>query len=131
MNLRAEWGMTVKNATSGGLSTTLKTNAGKKYGVVDRIGAKFPRHGIFVMKGAGRGQGGSVGSSWRDKTGAIKRTNPNSLGKMNSRNRKAADWLSPTMDRYNEIVADRASHHFAEVAQRIVLSGIPETKIRK
>lgn len=131
MTLRAEWGMSVKNATTDGLASTLKSNAAKRHGVVDRIGAKFPRHGIFVMKGAGRGQGGSVGSSWRDKTGKTKRTNPNSLGKMNSRNRRAADWLSPSMDRYNEIVADRANHHFATVAQKIVLSGIPETKIRK
>lgn len=35
-----------------------------KYGIVNRIGFNFPRHGIYIHKGAGRGQGGWIGSKW-------------------------------------------------------------------
>lgn len=129
--LRSDWGIKVADASASGLKSQLKANAGKRYGVVDRIGAKFPRHGIYRTVGAGRGQGGSIGSSWRDKNGNLKRTRSLSLGKMNTGNRKAINWLSPTMDRFNEVVADRAAAHFATIGQQIALSGIPETKIRK
>lgn len=129
--LRSDWGIKVADASASGLKSQLKANAGKRYGVVDRIGAKFPRHGIYRTVGAGRGQGGSIGSSWRDKNGNIKRTNQNSLGKMNTVNRKSVDWLEPTLDKFNEIVADRAAAHFATIGQQIVLNGIPETKTRR
>ena len=129
--LRADWGIKVSSASAKGLKTQLRSNAAKRHGVVDRIGAKFPRHGIYRTVGAGRGQGGSIGSSWKDKTGKIKHVAPSSMGKMNSGNRKAIDWLSPTLDKYNEIVADRAAEHFAIIGQQIVLNGIPETKTRR
>lgn len=129
--LRSEWGMKVANASTGGLKSQLKANAGRRYGVVDRVAAKFPRHGIFRMVGAGRGQAGSVGTTWRDKNGQTKRTNPNSFGKMDTGNRRAADWLSPTLDKFNEIVADRAAAHFATIGQQIALSSIPTTKTRR
>lgn len=129
--LRADWAVKVTNPTAQGLMAKLKANAGKRNAVVDRIAAKFPRHGIYRTVGAGSGQGGAIGSSWRDKNGNVKRTRSLSLGKMNTGNRKAISWLSPTMDKFNEVVADRAAAHFATIGQQIALSGIPDTKIRK
>lgn len=35
-----------------------------KYGIINRLGFSFPRHGIYIHKGAGEGQGGFIGSKW-------------------------------------------------------------------
>lgn len=129
--LRNEWAMIVDHPTNDGVASKLKTNTRKNYGVVDRIGAKFPRHGIFVEKGARKGYGGVIGSSWYDKQGTRKKTNPNSFGKMNTGNSLAKPWLAPTLDKYTQIVADRAANHFANIAQQIVLSSIPTTKLKR
>jgi hypothetical protein len=63
-----------------------------------RIAFSFLRYGVWVEKGAGREHGGRVGSSWYDKHGKRKRTNPLSLGKMNTGNRTAEPWLNPPID---------------------------------
>lgn len=128
--LRGEWGFTVQNATSEGLGAQLKSNAGVKNGIVDRVAAKFPRHGIYRMHGAGRGQGGNIGSTWRNKDGQLMRAQPSSKGKMATGNRRRADWLGPTLDKYNKLIADRAAAHVATIGQQLTLEGIPETKKR-
>jgi hypothetical protein len=60
-----------------------------KYGLIDRLGFSFPRHGIYIHKGAGRGQGGFSGSKWsylkringiEINTNIVRHTNPASLG---------------------------------------------------
>lgn len=131
IELRGEYAMAVDNPTAGGVAASLRTNTKKAYGIVDRIGAKFPRHGIFIEKGARKGYGGNSGSTWYDKNGARKQTNPKSFGKMNTGNSLAKPWLAPTLDKYTEIVANRAAAHFANIAQEIVLSSIPKTNLRK
>lgn len=77
-----------------------------KYGIVNRIGFSFPRHGIYIHKGAGRGQGGWIGSKWEKirmingvevGTGIIRHTNPASLGLQNSGNRRAYRWFDPVI----------------------------------
>lgn len=35
-----------------------------KYGIINQLGFSFPRHGIYIHKGAGRSQGGTIGSNW-------------------------------------------------------------------
>lgn len=56
-----------------------------KYGLIDKLGFSFPRHGIYIHKGAGRGQGGYIGSSWTKlkvingievSTGIVRHTSP-------------------------------------------------------
>lgn len=66
-----------------------------KYGLINRLGFSFPRHGVYIHKGAGRGQGGLIGSKWsylkringmEINTSIIRHTNPASLGKQNEGN---------------------------------------------
>lgn len=77
-----------------------------KYGIVNRIGFSFPRHGIYIHKGAGRGQGGWLGSKWEKikqingvevSTGIVRHTDPASLGKQDSGNRRAFRWFDPVV----------------------------------
>ena len=78
-----------------------------KYGLINRIGFSFPRHGIYIHKGAGRGQGGTIGSNWTQikringievNTGIIRHTNPNSLnGSQGEGNRRAYEWFDPVI----------------------------------
>ena len=55
------------------------------YGLINRLGFSFPRHGVYIHKGAGRGQGGFIGSKWsylkringiEINTSIIRHTNP-------------------------------------------------------
>lgn len=76
-----------------------------KYGIINQLGFSFPRHGIYIHKGAGRGQGGTIGSNWTKlktingievSTGIVKHTNPNSLNaSQGTGNRKAYEWFDP------------------------------------
>lgn len=78
-----------------------------RYGLIDRIGFSFPRHGIYIHKGAGRGQGGYIGSSWTKlkiingmevSTGIVRHTNPSSInGEQGTGNRKAYPWFDPVI----------------------------------
>lgn len=76
------------------------------YGIINRLGFSFPRHGVYIHKGAGRGQGGLTGSKWsymkrikgiEIKTSIIRHTNPESLGKQNEGNRLAYQWFDPVI----------------------------------
>lgn len=75
-----------------------------KYGIINRLGFSFPRHGIYIHKGAGHRQGGYIGSNWTKmkiingieiSTGIVRHTNPDSLGKQGSGKRKAFHWFDP------------------------------------
>ena len=72
------------------------------YGLVHRIGFSFPRHGIYIHKGAYKGYGGIIGSKWEKlkrvgneeiSTGIVRHTNPDSLGKQGTGKRKPFDWF--------------------------------------
>ena len=79
-----------------------------KYGLVNRLGFSFPRHGIWLHKGAGRGQGGWIGSHWNKlkiingveiDTGIERHTNPNSInGLQGTGKRRAYEWFDPVID---------------------------------
>ena len=73
-----------------------------RYGLVDRIGFSFPRHGIYIHKGAYRGHGGLIGSKWEVvkrvngvevSTGIVRHTDPDSLGKQGTGARKPFPWF--------------------------------------
>ncbi len=76
---------------------------------ISGIGFSFRREGIYVHKGAGRGMGGQKGSSWLDKYGVRKKTNPESLGKLATGNRVAKPWfdaLDNDLQELSDIVAE-------------------------
>ena len=78
-----------------------------KYGIINRLGFSFPRHGIYIHKGAGRGQGGYIGSKWEKlkvingievSTGIVRHTAPASInGLQGTGNRKAYQWFDPVI----------------------------------
>ena len=87
------------NSPSEGASMP-KLKSGFKYdtGAIEVISFKFPRSLIYVHKGAGKGRGGTSGSTWLDRYGKQKKTNPNSMGKMDTAGRKAKPWFEMTLN---------------------------------
>lgn len=63
-------------------------------GGIDRIGFKMNRSLIWTHKGAGKGRGGTQGSSWMDPHGTRKSTDPKSFGKMGTAGRTAKPWFN-------------------------------------
>lgn len=84
---------------------TLKVTHKMDHGEVSRVSFKMARHLVFVHGGFGKGIGGQKGSSWLDKFGTRKKTNPKSLG-ANKGRRKAKEWLNPVLDRELPKLAD-------------------------
>lgn len=93
-----------------------------KYGLINRLGFTFPRHGIYIHKGAGRGQGGTVGSNWTKlkringieiSTGIIRHTNPESLNASQGEgNRRAYEWFDPVIRNRLPELDEIVSHYF-------------------
>lgn len=85
---------------SGELFNSLKSRVRERRDGSITVSFTLPRYGVFLEKGAGRGYGGAKGSSWYRKGDTSKRikTNPKSLGKMDSGNRKAYPFLNPAID---------------------------------
>lgn len=92
-----------------------------KYGLINRLGFSFPRHGIYIHKGAGRGQGGFIGSKWslikrvngiEINTSIMRHTNPASLGKQNGGKRNAYHWFDPVIKNRLPELADICTRYF-------------------
>lgn len=92
------------------------------YGIINRLGFSFPRHGIYIHKGAGRGQGGTIGSKWtllkringiEVSTGIIRHTNPASLNASQGEgNRKAFKWFDPVIKNRLPELSDIVMNYF-------------------
>ena len=91
------------------------------YGLINRRGFSFPRHGVYIHKGAGHGQGGFSGSKWsylkringiEINTSIIRHTNPASLGKQNEGNRLAYHWFDPVIKNRLPELADICMRYF-------------------
>ncbi|MCS2653838.1 hypothetical protein NXV35_21625 [Bacteroides faecis] len=91
------------------------------YGLINRLGFSFPRHGVYIHKGAGRGQGGFTGSKWsylkringvEINTSIIRHTNPASLGKQDEGNRRAYRWFDPVIKNRLPELADICMRYF-------------------
>jgi hypothetical protein len=91
------------------------------YGLINRLGFTFPRHGVYIHKGAGRGQGGFIGSKWsylkrlngiEINTSIIRHTNPESLGKQNEGNRVAYRWFDPVIRNRLSELSDICMRYF-------------------
>lgn len=96
-----------------------------KYGLINRLGFSFPRHGIYLHQGASRGHGGFTGSKWTYvrringidiSTGIIRHTNPKSLGLQNNGRRKAIHWFDPIIQARLPELADICMRHFDTMA---------------
>lgn len=119
----------LSGAGTDALENSLRKRTGKEAGVIRRVGISFERHGYYLEHGAGRGQGGRVGSRWKDPQGRVRTTNTASLGKANSGNRRAKKFIEPTLKKYEVIVADRAQDLVGDLGLQMVL-GVFDTKIR-
>lgn len=99
-----------------GLSESIK---GKVYlnrkggSEAQRVGFSFLREGIHMHKGAGRGQGGLIGSSWIDRHGTKKHRDPRSAGKMGQGNRQPKEWFDPVIDKTLPQLADIVGNYSA------------------
>lgn len=116
--LRARVGLRAPSVAAGLRSTSRRD----KLGLVSKLGFSFPRHGIYLHYGAGRGQGGRVGSSWtvtkmingvEISTGIIRHTNPQSLGKANTLNRHAFDWYDSVVKQNIDELANIVAQYFS------------------
>lgn len=76
-----------------------------------RVGFRFSRHGVHLHYGAGRGYGGAKGSVWLDRLNYVRRTNPESLGKMGTGAREANDWFNPVLEQHLQQLADIAADY--------------------
>jgi hypothetical protein len=105
------------------LSRSIRPNfyRNKKYleasgeGEIYRIGFSFVREGIYIHKGAGRGQGGVSGSKWYNLRGELKKTDPRSLMKMGSGNRKPKEWFNPVIEQKLPELSDIVSDYSASL----------------
>lgn len=73
---------------------------------VSRVGFSFAREGIYIHKGAGRGQGGVIGGRWIDRFGSQKSRSPESAGLQGQGNRKPIPWFDPVIENRLPQLAD-------------------------
>ncbi|WP_291528605.1 hypothetical protein [Bacteroides sp. UBA939] len=92
-----------------------------KYGMVERLGFSFLRQGIYIHKGAGKGQGGYTGSKWYQikringtdvMTAIVRHTNPNSLGKQGESPRETFEWFDPIIKKRLPELSDIVLKYF-------------------
>lgn len=95
------------------LSDSLKANLYYDHNYakeVNRVGFSFVREGIYIHKGAGKGQGGVIGGRWIDRYGKQKTRADKSAGLQGAGNRKPIRWFDPVIDgrlsKLADIVAD-------------------------
>ena len=104
---------------SGSLRRGLRVRFPKRFGAVRSVRFQFPRHGIYIEKGASRGYGGKKGSRWVGPNGP-RRTNPSSLGKADAGNRPAKPWYNPVIDRKIGALGNVVAVHFANAAVNVI-----------
>lgn len=101
-----------------GFSSSKKTAARfrKRDELINRIGFTFPKPVIFREKGAGKGRGGVKGSQWKNSQGQIIKTNPKSLNKMNTGNRRAKPLIDPIIDNYTDELTEAVAGEFVTLS---------------
>ena len=88
---------------------------------ITAIRFEFPRYAVYVEKGALRGHGGVKGSRWIGPDGKTRRTNPASLGKMDTGAARARRWFNPVMSARVEDLADQLVKLKGDVAINSIL----------
>jgi hypothetical protein len=81
----------------------------------DKVSFRMARHLVYVHKGAGKGQGGDIGSKWTDRYGKLKQTDPNSLGFQNTGKRIAFEWFDPMVKKQLGELADIVAEYNADM----------------
>ena len=101
-----------------GLSRSKKPSARyrKRDELINRIGFTFPKPAIYRELGAGKGKGGSKGSQWRNSQGQVIKTNPGSLNKMNTGNRRAKPLINPIIDKYTDDLTAAVANEFVTLS---------------
>lgn len=98
------------------LSDSLKANLyyDRKYAKeVNRVGFSFVREGVYIHKGAGKGQGGYIGGRWIDRFGRQQSRAPESAGLQGTGNRKPIEWFNPVIDGKLTQLADIVAEYSA------------------
>lgn len=113
------------------LQSSIRTSKKKQFGEIVGVGFGFARHGIYVNYGAGRGQGGTKGSKWRNKDDEMMKTKSKSLGLMNTRNRHAVDWFDGNIRMGLKELADIAQEYYGDKAMRELLDKIDKFTVSK
>lgn len=99
---------------SASIEPNIYTYKKRKDGEAERIGFSFAREGVYIHKGAGRGQGGfRGGSKWTDRYGALKKTDPASFYKMATGNRTPILWFDPVISANLPALADIVAEYAA------------------
>ena len=94
----------------------------RKYGKeANRIGFAFDRHGVYIHRGAGKGQGGtSTTSTWINKHGKRMRRAPESTGLQGTGKRQPIEWFNPIIRGRIEKLRDMVSDYSATMQLNIV-----------
>jgi hypothetical protein len=87
----------------------------------NRIGFAFDRHGVYIHRGAGKGQGGtSTTSVWINRHGERKSRAPESTGKQGTGKRQPILWFNPVVAARLPQLADLVSDYSATMQVDIV-----------
>lgn len=113
------------------LQSSIKSSKRRQFGVIVAVGFGFARHGAYISYGAGRGQGGTKGSKWKNKKGIMVKTKSKSLGLMNTRNRHAVDWFDGNIRMGLKELADISQEYYGDMAMRELLEKIDKFTIKK
>lgn len=98
------------------LSDSLKANVyyDRTYAKeANRIGFSFAREGVYIHKGAGKGQGGYIGGHWINRHGERKERAKESAGLQGTGNRRPIRWFDPVIDRRLSELADIVAEYSA------------------
>ena len=122
MALKASVRSLVKRSVSLADSISGRVFYDNKYGKeANRIGFSFERQGVYIHRGAGKGQGGtSTTSSWITKYGERKRRAPESTGKQGTGNRQPILWFNPIIEKRIDELRDMVSDYSATMQLNIV-----------
>ncbi|MEN5054408.1 hypothetical protein [Sphingobacterium kitahiroshimense] len=112
--------MTTSVNQTGAGESSIKIRYKQDFGQIERITFRFNRYLAFLHRGAGKGVAGSKGSTWTNKAGVKKTTNPASLGKLGSGRRKAKEWLTPKLDVAIPKLADQLLEEKIEFAMKAI-----------
>ena len=116
------------NALQPRLSESIEPNIrfDKKYMLETRsVGFSLARHGVYLHHGAGRGYGGTTGSSWTDRYGTLKKTNPKSFGKAGTGNRDEEHWFNSVIERNADELADIVAEYSLDLTVNVASIMIP------
>lgn len=97
------------------LSESIQAKVRIHQGEATSIGFSIARHGVYLHFGAGRGEGGRVGSRWVNKRGWYVRTREKSLGKA-ATHRTDVHWFNSVIDANIDELVEIVSTYSSDIA---------------